>query len=490
MTSPGGLRDPEDWFGFIEPRLLDGLQDWLSGQDAFLLSKPKFLHRSDQTPIAVAQLDEDGRASRTVIVRLLPSRDSSVEFRGIESARQESPAAFRRHLPEVYRMGELAGTGWAVHIHEISPVDGTQLNSLGDLLDDQLGEYAGRIVNAVVNGWTRTAPTTVERVSPADYLWESQDDNRAPDGSLRRFSQVTGLNLDDPASTVVVRGRGSLPNPLALMRGAIGADLPPVSLFSGLGHGDMVLDNVLVPVGGEVFADEFRLIRLRRFTAHAPIAADPATLLLSIAQRRLSELPPGSSERSNLAELTVAPWAFSASKATKDFRLVSARIHSAGHAWATEHRVSGDWPAHFLLILIDAALRRVGLLGQPGPEGWWYLEVAAVATRCLLDPAGYHLTPREILEVDERPKPVVRPGRYSPQQRLCFVRHLGDSWTFLHILLEIEDYETKRWAQGDEPDRIWKYLVHHNRLTELSAALRNVGRNDLADMLDGIVAPY
>ena len=95
-----------------------------------------------------------------------------------------------------------------------------------------------------------------------------------------------------------------------MVRGVCGRNLPPIGIFTGNGHGGLGLDNVLVPVTDKVVVDEFRIIEFAGFSGHTPVARDPMTLLLSIAQARLPGLAVASPFRSNLAEHIVAPWAF------------------------------------------------------------------------------------------------------------------------------------------------------------------------------------
>ena len=73
---------------------------------------------------------------------------------------------------------------------------------------------------------------------------------------------------------------------------------------------------------------------------------------------------------------------------------------------------------------------------------------------------------------------------FSGKAKVEFCRKLGDDWKELADILKIEEHGQRKWKQGDEPREIWDYLKNRNALGRLPGALREIGRNDLAEMLE------
>jgi hypothetical protein len=483
MTPVGRLGDLGGWRLAVEPPVLAALEAWIAGQD-FGLGRPQWMHGGDGNgrAVGIAPLTWADGAEQSVMVRLMPSPEAAAEYHGTVLARKESPQSFQRHFLETLRIGQLGRTGWDIHILEAPARKDARLVPLADLTGQQhFADLAGRVADGVVSEWKRNRETGKERRSAADYLTTALAGQLAPDGQLRRFAGQVGLDVDDPLPTVVVPRRGDLPNPLAVVRGGLGAEIEATIIFAGNGHGDLNVDTVVLPQLDRTFGEEFKVTGLDGFAVDVPVARDPMTLLLSIARTQLSGLDPYSPYRSNLAEQVVAPWGFSVAAPIAAFWPVASKVHIAGHAWAAEHGATNDWRNHCLLVLIGAALRNVGREGQPLADDWWYLEVAAVATRCLLD-TGIRFKPRELADPRSDPRPADL-GDFSEDQQLEFLERIGDNWHELVILFRISKREQGRW-RGSEADGVWDWLKDRKRLGELPAALRRVGRGDLADMLE------
>ncbi len=81
--------------------------------------------------------------------------------------------------------------------------------------------------------------------------------------------------------------------------------------------------------------------------------------------------------------------------------------------------------------------------------------------------------------VQEQPEP-----KFSGKCRNEFNRRLLEEWTDLANIFEIPDHERATWGKGREADEIWKWLASRKRLRELPEALADIGRQDLADLLN------
>jgi len=73
---------------------------------------------------------------------------------------------------------------------------------------------------------------------------------------------------------------------------------------------------------------------------------------------------------------------------------------------------------------------------------------------------------------------------YPAEAKLIFCRRLANSWRELCDVVEIPSHERVAYISGEEGRAIWEWLEHRGRLTELAAALRQIGRSDLADETD------
>ncbi|ETW99001.1 MAG: hypothetical protein ETSY1_16630 [Candidatus Entotheonella factor] len=72
--------------------------------------------------------------------------------------------------------------------------------------------------------------------------------------------------------------------------------------------------------------------------------------------------------------------------------------------------------------------------------------------------------------------------RISGPQRVMFSRRLGHDWRDLATYLEIPDYE-QGFAEGAEGQDILTWLEQRGRLHEVLAALNDIGRSELAEIL-------
>jgi hypothetical protein len=91
-----------------------------------------------------------------------------------------------------------------------------------------------------------------------------------------------------------------------------------------------------------------------------------------------------------------------------------------------------------------------------------------------------------IVPVPQGPVPsrsLASAGHFSGKTRLAFCDRLGSDWQRLAVLLGISPADQARFERGDEARSIWVWLDNRKRLGELIAALDDIGRSDLAELL-------
>jgi nucleoside phosphorylase len=84
------------------------------------------------------------------------------------------------------------------------------------------------------------------------------------------------------------------------------------------------------------------------------------------------------------------------------------------------------------------------------------------------------------------PRPVKPAGEIPGYVKLEILRRLTYDWQDLADAVGVPSYEMRRFRAGDEPRELWTWLEARARLSDLSDALHEIGRTDLA----GLLRPY
>jgi hypothetical protein len=267
---------------------------------------------------------------------------------------------------------------------------------------EALGPALREIVRSVLAGWNtgeRGAGLGMTQVSPGEFLTRLLAHRLEPVHRLSRWldeqpgiSRAPGLYLTIPAF------EQTLVNPVALLRDRHAIGRLRVPLTTGFAHGDLHVDNIIVPsVPGDPAA--FRLIDLTTFDEAAPLARDPMHLLLSVCGLHLPGLDRAA--RARLVQVLVndvpgAELPAPLTEAVKAVREGGAEAYAAGER-------TDDWHVERMLALVAASLMFVGR-PERQDNAWWYFEVAAqAATRFLADSAGAAPRPPTVPVPDARP---------------------------------------------------------------------------------------
>ncbi|MGW3038384.1 hypothetical protein ACWDCB_45280 [Streptomyces sp. NPDC001178] len=367
---------------------IEQLASWLRGKPFDLHYQRSLSGGGSGAYVAVMQRvphQRPGRRDR-LIVKLVPPGSGALETSNARAAASSVPEVFRSaHLVVLETSDELAGVGsWWIHMQKVVLGDLTveRAPRLLDLLDDEgIARYCAAIVKAVITEWDGEDSDPVVTETPSEFLGEFLHP-RLTGADVRAFLSEAQIDLDTPAETIKLPGRRDpLPNPFALLKGR--GDRTPVSVFRGNSHGDLHVRNVLLPRTelGKVDEGEFKLIDLGRYSTSGPLSLDPMKLLLSVAAEWLPSLVPYSAIRSGLAEVMVAPGRCGGSPPVVGYREVAQAIHTAAEQGLMQHGDREGWEKQNQLVLVGCALRYVARPGLATADRWWFLEVAALATR-------------------------------------------------------------------------------------------------------------
>ncbi|WP_153468560.1 hypothetical protein [Streptomyces kaniharaensis] len=361
---------------------------------------------TDAAVVSIA-VEEDGCATRKALLKHCPPG---------ERARREAGAHKRAFQlsPEGFRDSYLVDQPW----DPVPLPDGGCLMfqdiAFGDLdgaalLGDRLGtsvtpELCAAVVRAVLSGWNPEAETEVRTVH--DVLAPQLGPRLADSGKLARWAAtVPGLwgstapGLRFPDGTVT-------PNPLAMARGHEAFADIGFDVLVGRAHGDLHPGNVLLDTfelaRGNV---EFRLIDLASFGPDLPLAHDPMTLLLSVADLAL---PTDEHQQEALRRhlLAVDPEASDDGVLPTNLRNAVAAVHRTGLDWARRNNWGGEWRMATRLALAANALLFIGWSREPARQ-WWYLRLAASAAAAFMQQYDRHWTPTDVFPL---PDPAEQPA--------------------------------------------------------------------------------
>ena len=265
-----------------------------------------------------------------------------------------------------------------------------------------MGDGCREIVRSVLGDWNAPearVPTTTTVVEPGVMLRTLLGYRLRPGHRMMRWLDgQPAISLAPTLFLALPRIEDPLVNPIAVVKGRNGVNQLRVPMTTGLAHGDLHVDNVIVPRAGEtsVFRG-FRLIDLTTFASDAPLIRDPFHLLLSIVDLHLPTL--GRTARERLAHALVEDET-SGDLPESLIRAIEGVQRGAADWYDANDRLD-DWHIERLLALAACALMFVARdHGTDAEAAWWYFTLAARATTRYLTEAT-NLAPGHA----ERPRP-------------------------------------------------------------------------------------
>jgi hypothetical protein len=344
--------------------------------------------------VAVVTLKPGCGKARGAVLKLFPPALAAKESRGVHLAKQNSPPAFyRTHLVDTIEVDPLPNSSWWLHIQAVADADLGRIRPLAELIDDpEFARYCELVTSTITDGWDegRPDPAPLE-TTVSGFMIEHMED-RMP--QLAEFAAAARLDLKQPPPTICLAGgHNALPNPLAALNSTVGAHdaalnstvgaHDSVTIYTGNGHGDLHVRNVLMLPG----ANTFRMIDYGRFSPSTPVSRDPIKLMLSIVEHWLPDLVPLANVRTRLAEVIVRPHKTVPNAAVGGYLNVIKRIFDAASAWGQRRDLVTEWHRQYLLVLASSALRSAACGDIAMRDRWWYFELSALAIADLVKAA-------------------------------------------------------------------------------------------------------
>ncbi|MEU5198588.1 FxSxx-COOH system tetratricopeptide repeat protein [Streptomyces scabiei] len=348
--------------------------------------------------IAVYAERRDERMRKLVLKYCPPGDDVMNEPPRHAWAQTHSPAEFfaRRLVGQPWEAVELGDNGWIM----FQEVAGSlrRYRSLGKDLDQEgfapgrLVDTCAQIVSCALAEWNTHGPQLAEeRTDAPGFLRMLLGVRIAPDGKVDRWAAAR------PGLTTPIEGgyqrwirlpgeSAEFPHPIVVARDPSLTDASGFLPLVGHGHGDLHLGNVIHPRGEATPERPFRFIDLSNYDPQAPLARDPAHLVLSIVGRTLRHLT--SDQRLHLARFLVRPEYPSRGEIPAGLGELAERIRETAVSWAEQYDVEDEWAEQYLLSLIGCGLLFAARRTTREEDREWFFGLAARAGRAYLDDYG------------------------------------------------------------------------------------------------------
>ncbi|MFE7838458.1 hypothetical protein ACFU53_21085 [Streptomyces sp. NPDC057474] len=332
---------------------------------------------------AVLLAAEVAPPARVVVVKVLPKGPSGREPAALGRAWDAVPDFSRRHLVGQPDDPRDLPDGRTVMFQEPAGHSLRGSRPASALDDEALNQVLGKVVGGLLTEWNgpaleREHGTVPRPVRVSDFLRADLDDAWTSGGTIQTWGR--DLHLLDPSPPWIYSDGLPLPNPyLMVFGGHPGLPDPEVRILPGRNHGDLHLDNILVPSReGEPRPDEYRLIDVCTFSESSALGIDIATLLLASLVPYVKEpLPP--EQRHALLRFLVDP------SVTHRANIVPGAVERVTAVRDTALRIMrerhwGDqWETQFLACLQARALLFTSYSAIPEAGRAWFARLAAHA---------------------------------------------------------------------------------------------------------------
>lgn len=362
--------------GVLPPDLSGALALWQSATGTQLRLDKQLSNGFTEAIVVVVFFERQNGATRKVVAKFSPEQpDTTPEPAAHRSAQEKSAAGFAdNHLVRLLEATSL-GSGWVLSLQDIaggSLGKFRPLSAIGDSSD--LPRSLAGIVDGVLEGWTPAHKTAA--ISPYEFYRHHVRKKLDPDGSLANWlTDLFGDAVLHSPSLVFANDEAqtAVTNPIWLALDRSGD--ASIETILGCSHGDLHLENVLVPIGpGGVDPASFRLIDLSYFRELAPLSLDPATLILSVIATKISTL--GAVSRRALMGLLTAS-APSVPLEIVGLEKVITTVQERGREYFQRHGLTDEWDQQQQLSLSACALVHASRPSMGEAERLWFFELAA-----------------------------------------------------------------------------------------------------------------
>jgi hypothetical protein len=439
--------------------------------------------RSDDAPSAGSQL---------VVVKLLAS-DQAVEPERHTQALRDCTPSFRRHLVEQL-LPPLRVAGDKVLMFQGQAGDSSIWKPIANLAPTALPRACAVVTRALIADWNPTPE--VRTRSAVDYLHgelERTDSTRHHMTSASDRQAVWVRFDDDPP----------VPNPSLLgthQSLLAGVD---VDLICGQGHGDLHTQNILLRQERDVAdPDTFVLVDLMTYQRSCPLDRDPVTLLLSALTSTLGDS--SAQHRRLILDVVIDPESPSADLVPAAATATVRAVYGTAEELLKRRLGREAWRRQYLLSLIARGLIFSTFENLGPARRWWFHQLAAYAAGALVTDLGIHPAPKQAPGVSNPFDSAVVDGpahhaqgsgpsdrrhgggrvSFSGSIKVDVCRLLYQDWTELADYLDVPAYERARFGSTRPAAELWEWLERRDRLADLSPALRTLGFDKAADVLD------
>lgn len=391
----------------------DALLRWAESQARSVrLASPPWTAKGYTGALLVAiNVSHSGGPDTKLIVKVCPPGPYARETAAHHRARAaSSPDFFASHLVDQVFDAYPTPDGGFLMFQEIAGAS-LALRPLGEVPDDQFTQACETVVTSIITSWNPSL-IRADAVSVGDFLrrelrsaWDTGGSVRALASHMRLLAADSSWLADDDLERLV-------PNPFLMITDmALGSDIR-LDVVNGPMHGDLHLDNVLVPAEyGQLHLNDFRLVDLSTFEADAPITRDPVNLMLSVIAPAADELR--QDEQEALLVFVLQPWVSSPPRVSALTASTLEAIYRAGNEAVKAMRL-GDWRSQYLLSVQATALLFTSFESLGDRGRWWFLRLATRAAAEFLQ-LHHRFHPRSPV-VLRRPVawPVARPAQALP----------------------------------------------------------------------------
>ncbi|MEU9477496.1 hypothetical protein [Streptomyces sp. NPDC048191] len=320
---------------------------------------------------------------RIAVLKVLPEGPHRTEPARHARALRASPRAFAAdHLVEQVFGPFPLKSGGALMFQSVAGDGLRDALPLGALEGETFTRTCAHVVRGLLTEWNTTEVTP--RRMPASAFVRGEAD---PEGGALRSLRAARRDAGPAGSAEPWFDAGGrrLPNPFLLVFGGH-PELPDpeVPVLTGLTHGDLHVDNVIVPVRrGAPLEQAYRLIDLGSFRADGALTCDIVMLLLSALAPFVAGALPARQEQA-LLDYVVAPRHEHADRLPAEVvRRVDCVRDTADEVMA---RWREPWTDQYLLSVVAGALTCTTFSGLGARARNWYLLLAAHAYEAVLEP--------------------------------------------------------------------------------------------------------